>query len=228
MVDFKGSHYPKEVFFYVRSAVSCRDLEEIMADLGVNLDHATQNRWVVKYSPMIALQAIALSATVPKVCDRAVFGSDDCLQEIILSRWAITLYFGWIGFNPPRANQVEAIGHGRENRIKADTDCGRIAREVDNQRVAPRTGSLPRKDRRWCLVEADAAEQFAESRKLLDYDGAHGLRGFIARCGACSSGRQDEVNPILIAKIDQSVANRLKTIRNDLLGQLVRRRNRLL
>ena len=62
MVDFKGSHYPKEVilyavFFYVRYAVSCHDLEEIMADRGVNLAHATLKRWVVKYSPLIAGQA---------------------------------------------------------------------------------------------------------------------------------------------------------------------------
>ncbi|MCF1432606.1 IS6 family transposase [Agrobacterium vitis] len=62
MVDFKGSHHPKEVilyavFFYVRYAVSYRDFEEIMAERGVNLDHATLNRWVVKYSPLIAVQA---------------------------------------------------------------------------------------------------------------------------------------------------------------------------
>ncbi|ANP91686.1 IS6 family transposase [Rhizobium leguminosarum] len=62
MVDFKGSHYPKDVilyavFFYVRYAVSYRDLEEIMAERGVTVDHATLNRWVVKYSPLIACQA---------------------------------------------------------------------------------------------------------------------------------------------------------------------------
>jgi putative transposase len=62
MIDFKGSHYPKDVilyavFFYVRYAVSYRDLEEIMAERGVDVDHATLNRWVVKYSPMIASQA---------------------------------------------------------------------------------------------------------------------------------------------------------------------------
>jgi putative transposase len=61
-VDFKGSHYPKDVvlyavFFYVRYAVSYRDLEEIMAERGVAVDHATLNRWVVKYSPLIACQA---------------------------------------------------------------------------------------------------------------------------------------------------------------------------
>ena len=62
MVDFKGSHYPKDVvlnavFFYVRYAVSYRDLEEIMAERGVAVDHATLNRWVAKYSPLIACQA---------------------------------------------------------------------------------------------------------------------------------------------------------------------------
>jgi len=61
-IDFKGSHYPKDVilyavFFYVRYAVSYRDLEEIMAERGVHVDHATLNRWVVKYSPSIAKAA---------------------------------------------------------------------------------------------------------------------------------------------------------------------------
>ena len=60
--DFKGNHYPKDVilfavFFYVRYAVSYRDLEEIMAERGVTVDHATLNRWVVKYSPVIACRA---------------------------------------------------------------------------------------------------------------------------------------------------------------------------
>ena len=42
MIDFKGAHYPKDVilhavFFYVRYAVSYRDLEEILAERGVLL-----------------------------------------------------------------------------------------------------------------------------------------------------------------------------------------------
>ena len=61
-IDFKGSHYPRSVilyavFFYVRYAVSYRDLEEIMAERGVGIDHATLNRWVVKYAPLIAMEA---------------------------------------------------------------------------------------------------------------------------------------------------------------------------
>ncbi len=64
MVDFKGTQYPKSVilfavFFYVRYPVSYRDLEEIMEERGVNIDHATLNRWVVKFSPLIAANAQA-------------------------------------------------------------------------------------------------------------------------------------------------------------------------
>ena len=58
-IEFKGRHYPKDVIlyavsFYVRHAVSYRDLEEILVERGVQVDHATLNRWVVKYSPPIA------------------------------------------------------------------------------------------------------------------------------------------------------------------------------
>ena len=62
MIDFKGVHYPKAVilhavFFYVRYAVSYRDLEEILAERGITVDHATLNRWVVKFAPLIAVRA---------------------------------------------------------------------------------------------------------------------------------------------------------------------------
>ena len=62
MVDFKGIQFPKDVilyavWFYVRFPVSYRDLEEIMAERGVQFDHATLNRWVEKYSEQIASEA---------------------------------------------------------------------------------------------------------------------------------------------------------------------------
>lgn len=49
MISFKGAQFPKDVmflamFFYVRYTVSCRDLEEILAERGVSADHATRNR----------------------------------------------------------------------------------------------------------------------------------------------------------------------------------------
>lgn len=58
-ISFKGAHFPKDVilyavFFYLRYGVSYRDLEEIMAERGVDLDHATLNRWVSRYAGLIA------------------------------------------------------------------------------------------------------------------------------------------------------------------------------
>ena len=62
MISFKGKHFPKDVilfavFFYVRYAVSYHDLEEIMQERGVDVDHATLNRWVVEYGPLLAEEA---------------------------------------------------------------------------------------------------------------------------------------------------------------------------
>lgn len=64
MIEFRGVQFPKSVilhavFFYVRYAVSYRNLEEILAERGVRVDHATLNRWVVKYAPLIAAEAQA-------------------------------------------------------------------------------------------------------------------------------------------------------------------------
>jgi len=45
----------KLFFFYVRYVVSYRDLEEIMEERGVKVDHATFNRWVIRYASALAL-----------------------------------------------------------------------------------------------------------------------------------------------------------------------------
>ena len=53
MISFKGAQFPQDVIlfavffyvrYYVRYTVSYRDLEEIMAERGVRVDHATLNR----------------------------------------------------------------------------------------------------------------------------------------------------------------------------------------
>jgi len=58
MLQFKGSHFPKSiilqaVFWYLRYSLSYRDIEELMAERGVEVDHATIQRWVVKYTPLL-------------------------------------------------------------------------------------------------------------------------------------------------------------------------------
>jgi len=54
-----GSYHHKSVvlytvFFYIRYGVFYRDLEEVIAERGVGVDHATLNRWVVKYRSWVA------------------------------------------------------------------------------------------------------------------------------------------------------------------------------
>ena len=57
-VSFKGVHFPQEIIltcvrWYVAYPLSMRHVEELMRERGVPVDHATVNRWVVKYSPQL-------------------------------------------------------------------------------------------------------------------------------------------------------------------------------
>jgi putative transposase len=58
MMNFKGSHFEKEIIlwgvrWYVAYPISYRQLEEMMGERGVTVDHATLNRWVLKYASAV-------------------------------------------------------------------------------------------------------------------------------------------------------------------------------
>ena len=53
MIDFKGSQFEREIILwgvggYVAYPISYRQLEEMMGERGVAVDHSTLNRWVIK------------------------------------------------------------------------------------------------------------------------------------------------------------------------------------
>src|SRR2546422_983430 len=57
-ISFKGAHFPQEIIlmgvrWYVAYPLSYRHVEELMEERGVPIDHATIQRWVVKYSPLL-------------------------------------------------------------------------------------------------------------------------------------------------------------------------------
>ena len=61
MIDFKGGHFERDVIlwgvrWYVAYPISYRQLEEMMQERGVEVDHSTLNRWVVKYVPLLDKQ----------------------------------------------------------------------------------------------------------------------------------------------------------------------------
>src|SRR3546814_15072462 len=56
MTDFKWRHFPGDVILWAvrwscRSPISYRDLEEMLADSGLSVDHTTIDRWVQGYAP---------------------------------------------------------------------------------------------------------------------------------------------------------------------------------
>ena len=58
MIDFKGRHFKKTIIlmavrWYLAYALSYRNIEELMEERGVGVDHSTINRWVINYSPKL-------------------------------------------------------------------------------------------------------------------------------------------------------------------------------
>jgi transposase-like protein len=58
---FKGRHFDRSVIllcvrWYLAYSLSLRDLEEMMAERGVQVDHATIHRWTVHYAPLLLEQ----------------------------------------------------------------------------------------------------------------------------------------------------------------------------
>jgi transposase, IS6 family len=56
--DFRGRHFQatlivQPVSWYLRYALSYRDIEEMLLERGLTVDHSTINRWVLAYAPAI-------------------------------------------------------------------------------------------------------------------------------------------------------------------------------
>ena len=55
MISFKWRHYQKDIIlqavrWYMAYSLSYRNIEELMLERGISVDHSTINRWVIKYS----------------------------------------------------------------------------------------------------------------------------------------------------------------------------------
>ena len=55
IIDFNGSQFERDITlwairWYVAYPISYRELEEMMQDRGVEVDHSSLNRWVIKYT----------------------------------------------------------------------------------------------------------------------------------------------------------------------------------
>src|SRR5438876_11460359 len=56
---FKGFRFPPEIIvlamrWYLRFGLSYRDVEELLAERGIEVDHVTVYRWVQRFTPLLA------------------------------------------------------------------------------------------------------------------------------------------------------------------------------
>ncbi len=126
MMSFKGKHFPKDVIlfsvhFYLRYSVSYQDLEEIMQERGVDVDHTTLNRWVIEYSPLIAKEAQKRKAPTSRSWRMIRDGEDALLVnwleiEIVNAAGKVTYKNSWVTSLPvdqDKAVELAACGRAR-------------------------------------------------------------------------------------------------------------------
>ena len=58
MISFKWRHFQKELIllvvrWYLAYSLSYRNLEEMMLERKIKVDHSTINRWVIQYAPLL-------------------------------------------------------------------------------------------------------------------------------------------------------------------------------
>jgi hypothetical protein len=92
-ISFKGAHFPPEVIlmgvrWYLAYPLSTRHVEELMAERGVEVDHSTMNRWVIKYSSQLEEafhRVVCLQATDNSSgrCFKSVDPVSDCSPKLV-------------------------------------------------------------------------------------------------------------------------------------------------
>ena len=103
-ISFKGAHFPSDIIlmgvrWYVAYPLSYRHVEELMEERGVLLDHATIQRWVVKYSPLLEeafhrrKRAVAVSWRMDET---------SCGQNI--QTWLSPRHSTWLSLSPSGAS----------------------------------------------------------------------------------------------------------------------------
>src|SRR3954453_18770329 len=89
--DFKGRHFEatlivQAVSWYLRYALSYRDIEEMLLERGLEVDHSTINRWVLAYAPAIEkrLRAFRKPHCGSIRVDETSY-EDRCVKPVLLS-----------------------------------------------------------------------------------------------------------------------------------------------
>ena len=74
-LSFKRHRFPPDIIrhairLYFRFTLSYRDVEEILAERGINVSYETVRCWTIKFGPQIAKNLTTTAATQPQVAPR--------------------------------------------------------------------------------------------------------------------------------------------------------------
>jgi transposase-like protein len=72
-VLFRGRHFEDVIIilcvrWYLRYSLSYRDLEEMMAERGLAVDHVTVWRWVQRYAPILVVLQERFCRQIEPIC----------------------------------------------------------------------------------------------------------------------------------------------------------------
>lgn len=70
MNPFKGRHFQRDIIlwavrWYCKYGISYRELQEMLAERGVNVDHTTLYRWVQRYAPEMEKRRDGTGVSLP-------------------------------------------------------------------------------------------------------------------------------------------------------------------
>ncbi len=93
---FKGRQFEAEIIvlcvrWYLRYPLSLRQLEEIMAERNLSVDHVTIWRWVQRYAPELNRRYRRESAQDEWVVESR--------RDVLPGRWQVDLFISGCGFN---------------------------------------------------------------------------------------------------------------------------------
>ena len=77
---FKGFRFPPEIIvlalrWYLRFGLSYRDVEELLAERGIEVDHVTVFRWVQRFTPLFAHDPVEAFRRITEVRCTALAGN---------------------------------------------------------------------------------------------------------------------------------------------------------
>jgi len=88
-IKFTCRHFPSEIIlqsvrYYLFYKLSYREIEEVLAERGINVDYSTLNRWVIKYAPLLEHRARGRKKLAPS--STKAIGHNGLSEKVVIDK----------------------------------------------------------------------------------------------------------------------------------------------